>query len=573
MDVAITKKRKSLLLVILVIIISFLFSVTVMADNHDVMDKANVLNQSTEDYIYNINEYQLSKIQGHPQIAVYTTNDVDGDLDGYAQKLFEKYQFGTRGYDNGILLLIDVGDHKIRMQTGYGVEAAVPDDYVNTLMDSKVQNLFRDNNYSTGTKIMVNRLTSRLYKNRDQLRSKSYINNHKAEIEAEEQRETSSGNQRFSTMMWIILCVGFFMLAPILSYKIVMSHQRKKAIERELTKVFKIVINDVNQALDHQGLVDYKLDLDAVSQKYYSRFQEKAEIDCASNKYDFQVTDYVDKTLEPVIYILANYLVVKRMDSRIDRMVVESNDAMEKPLADYKRFVKRYETFEKALKYLRRKVRRLDNKDYDYYKDCRQYVLVLDQKYYPHLVESDKFEQSVRDAINDVSATSFGTFEENIMNYLKLDDYKNQLFDKILNDKMPEDLKQDLMKHFLINDIDTISDRLKSMDQGEAYLEISNKFNQRIRESGIYEKLWPAQKKELKNLDIETKKEALNAPDNALLYTYLLVALSSTSGAITNDVATWDDVNSYGGFGSSDSGSDFGGDGGFSGGGGGDASW
>lgn len=116
-------------------------SITIVhADNKDVQDNAHVLTTKTQDYIKKINDNDLSKIKGHPQIAVVTQKSLNGeDLDDLGQQIFDKYKFGNRDYDNGVLLLLITKDHRFRMQAGYGVEPVLPDSYVNELVAGKIK--------------------------------------------------------------------------------------------------------------------------------------------------------------------------------------------------------------------------------------------------------------------------------------------------------------------------------------------------------------------------------------------------------------------------------------------------
>ncbi|MGI4805721.1 MAG: TPM domain-containing protein, partial [Janthinobacterium lividum] len=62
------------------------------------------------------------------QIAVVLLKSVgDYDINEYATKLGRNWGIGTKGKNNGILMLIAVGDRKVSIQTGYGAEGAVPD--------------------------------------------------------------------------------------------------------------------------------------------------------------------------------------------------------------------------------------------------------------------------------------------------------------------------------------------------------------------------------------------------------------------------------------------------------------
>ena len=154
---------------------SFLTS-TVKADNKDVQDNAHVLNTKTQDYIEKINEDDLNKIKGHPQIAVITQKSLNGeDLDQRAQDLFDKYKFGHKGYDNGILFLIITGDHKMRMQTGYGVEAAVPDTFINELVAGDIKKDLQAGDYNNAVTRIVDKTAKRLSDHKNELLDKEEV--------------------------------------------------------------------------------------------------------------------------------------------------------------------------------------------------------------------------------------------------------------------------------------------------------------------------------------------------------------------------------------------------------------
>lgn len=55
----------------LAMFLMFLFTLPVHADNKDVKDTAGVLDNQVQNYIKRVNDDQLEKIKGHPQIAVY----------------------------------------------------------------------------------------------------------------------------------------------------------------------------------------------------------------------------------------------------------------------------------------------------------------------------------------------------------------------------------------------------------------------------------------------------------------------------------------------------------------------
>ena len=238
--------------------ISIAIPMTIHADNQDVMDNANVLNNQTEQYIKQVNDKDLAKVKGHPQIAVITEKQVDGDIEAKAQQLFNKYQFGRKGYDNGVLLLLDIQDHKVRMQTGYGIESAVPDDFVNQLMNDRVQNDFRKKDYSTGTRVMVGKLSKRIITHKSELRSKSDVNNHQAIIDQQNAKRKQVEHIIGYTIL-ILIFTGWLTFLIYLISKIV-----KKAIQKGYAKLVikqkaKQAVSVINAKLLDQHLGQYQV--------------------------------------------------------------------------------------------------------------------------------------------------------------------------------------------------------------------------------------------------------------------------------------------------------------------------
>lgn len=232
-------KPRSLFLIVCALFLSWiLFLTPARADNHDVMDDAGVLDQQTERYIYDVNQNQLAKIKGHPQIAVITKKSVDGSIEDEAQQLFNHYRFGTKGYDNGVLLLIDVGGHHVRMQTGYGIESAVPDNFVNQLMNSDVQADFRNDDYSVGTQKMVKKLANRIVAKQSDLRSKSDVNNHQAAIEAQEQQEKQARQQMAEQLqkilIWILALISGLVII-LWFVRLIYRYKRSRFVEKSFS--------------------------------------------------------------------------------------------------------------------------------------------------------------------------------------------------------------------------------------------------------------------------------------------------------------------------------------------------
>ena len=95
------------------------------------------------------------------QIAVVTVPSLDGnDLADYAQKLYESWGIGRKGKDNGILVLVAAQEHQARIQTGYGLEGAVPDALAKRIISNTLVPAFKQNAYYAGLDRATDQLIS-----------------------------------------------------------------------------------------------------------------------------------------------------------------------------------------------------------------------------------------------------------------------------------------------------------------------------------------------------------------------------------------------------------------------------
>src|SRR5690606_15814533 len=96
------------------------------APNRLVSDYAGVLNrgelQALEDKLLAFEDTTSN------QIAVVLVNSTEGyDVADYAVRLGKKWGVGGKKYNNGVILLAAINDRAVTIQTGYGMEGALPD--------------------------------------------------------------------------------------------------------------------------------------------------------------------------------------------------------------------------------------------------------------------------------------------------------------------------------------------------------------------------------------------------------------------------------------------------------------
>jgi len=67
-------------------------------------------------------------------------------IDGYTLELYNTWQVSRYG----IILLLSMNEHKIRITTGYDMEKVITDEIANSILNDVVIPKFQNNNYSDG---------------------------------------------------------------------------------------------------------------------------------------------------------------------------------------------------------------------------------------------------------------------------------------------------------------------------------------------------------------------------------------------------------------------------------------
>ncbi|RZK49853.1 MAG: TPM domain-containing protein [Pedobacter sp.] len=103
------------------------------------------------------------------QVAVVLVKSVgDYDINEYALELGRKWGVGSQGKNNGVILLVAVGDRKLSIQTGYGLEGALPDIYTKRIIENDIKPYFKEGDYFQGINAGTNSIISLIkgeYKN------------------------------------------------------------------------------------------------------------------------------------------------------------------------------------------------------------------------------------------------------------------------------------------------------------------------------------------------------------------------------------------------------------------------
>lgn len=85
------------------------------------------------------------------QIAVVMIKSVGVyDIADYTVRLAENWGVGQKGKNNGVVLLAAIADRKVTIQTGYGVEGALPDAITKRIITNEIRPAFQRGDYYTG---------------------------------------------------------------------------------------------------------------------------------------------------------------------------------------------------------------------------------------------------------------------------------------------------------------------------------------------------------------------------------------------------------------------------------------
>lgn len=87
-------------------------------------------------------------------VLVKSLNDYP--IEEYSTKLFREWQIGNKEHNNGLLILAAIDDHKLRIETGYGLEGAIPDITANQIITNDIVPAFRRENYYEGLNAATN---------------------------------------------------------------------------------------------------------------------------------------------------------------------------------------------------------------------------------------------------------------------------------------------------------------------------------------------------------------------------------------------------------------------------------
>ncbi|MGB3292922.1 MAG: TPM domain-containing protein [Phormidesmis sp.] len=120
-------------------------------DGNWVTDMAEALSDPTE---VKLNQLIADlEAQNGSEVAVVTVpNTLPADsTKEFATDLFNAWGIGKAEADNGVLFLIDIGERRVEIETGYGIEEILPDAKVAEIIEQEITPSLKQGDYDSGT--------------------------------------------------------------------------------------------------------------------------------------------------------------------------------------------------------------------------------------------------------------------------------------------------------------------------------------------------------------------------------------------------------------------------------------
>jgi uncharacterized protein len=116
---------------------------------HWVHDQANILSPQTIGQIEALLKAERDSTSN--QIAVLILQNLEGgDIDEYANRVFNTWKLGDAKKDNGVLFLVSMDERQMRIEVGAGLEGVLTDVQSSRINRNEVAPYFRQGKYEQG---------------------------------------------------------------------------------------------------------------------------------------------------------------------------------------------------------------------------------------------------------------------------------------------------------------------------------------------------------------------------------------------------------------------------------------
>ena len=143
-----------------------------------VVDSANILGTDQKNNLENILKNHENNTSNQLVIVTIKTLN-DKPIEEYALELGRYWEIGQKEKNNGVILLVSMQEHKIRIEVGYGLEGSLTDKISHEIIEYIIKPEFKKENYYNGILNGINNIISAIkneYKfEKEDKKNESYI--------------------------------------------------------------------------------------------------------------------------------------------------------------------------------------------------------------------------------------------------------------------------------------------------------------------------------------------------------------------------------------------------------------
>src|SRR6202041_2810368 len=113
-------------------------------------DYANVVSAATASQLNQTLENFERQTSEQIVVAVFPKMQSDSSVEDYAVRVFRSWKVGQKDKNNGAVLFVFVQDHRLFLQTGYGLEGVLPDALCKRIIDEQITPRFKAGDFDGG---------------------------------------------------------------------------------------------------------------------------------------------------------------------------------------------------------------------------------------------------------------------------------------------------------------------------------------------------------------------------------------------------------------------------------------
>lgn len=113
-------------------------------------DYANVVNGATAEKLNaKLEEFERTT-SCQVVVAVFPKMQSASSVEDFSQRIFQSWKPGQKDKNNGVVFLVFLQEHAMRIQTGYGLEGALPDALAKRIVADEVAPYFKRGDFAAG---------------------------------------------------------------------------------------------------------------------------------------------------------------------------------------------------------------------------------------------------------------------------------------------------------------------------------------------------------------------------------------------------------------------------------------